>query len=142
MSFLSPSEFYARQQWTSFMSPSELCAREQWMSFRSPSELYARERTVDVLLQSIRTLCQTHSNGCPFAVHLLGAALHTARLPLFIPNSSVQFKTVFMCSEKPIILCFSQSIRRFPTVHIRVVKLLPVLGSDCMYTTTTTTITP
>ena len=69
VSFLSPSEYYAREQWTSFMSPSELCAREQWMSFRSPSELYARERTVDVLFESIRALCQREDSGRPVGVH-------------------------------------------------------------------------
>ena len=106
MSFLSPSEFYAREQWTSFMSPSEL---------------YARERTVDVLLESIRALCQTHSNGCPFAVHQPGAALHTARLPLFIPNSSVQDGIYALGkAHNFVLLPVSQT---FFFVQIRVVKL-------------------
>ena len=84
MSFWSPSELCAIEQWMSFWSPSELCAREQWMPFWSPPELCARERTVavllesiralcqramDVLLESTRALCQRHSNGCPFGVH-------------------------------------------------------------------------
>ena len=62
---------------------SSVSDKGQWMSFWSPSELCARERTMDVLLEFIRALCQSpselyarvhqssvpESSGCPLGVH-------------------------------------------------------------------------
>ena len=102
-------------QWMSFWSSSELCAREkdngcpfgihqssvpekgQLMSFWSSSEFCARERTMDVLLEFIRALCQSPSELYA-RVHQSSARVHQSSVPesngcpLRIPQSSVPEK--------------------------------------------------